>query len=101
MDFQTAVQLILIALVTYAVTQGIKALSPLVKVDLSGAVVPLIAVGTALVTAFSPGLLALIPAEYQPLVATIVIALAGSIGAAGVHSTVAKLSASPPTTPAA
>ena len=90
MDFQTAVQLVLIALVTYAITQGVKALSPLVKVDLSGAVVPLIAVGTALVTAFSPALLALIPAQYQATVATIVIALAGTIGAAGVHNTLNK-----------
>lgn len=88
MSFETAVQLVLIALVTFAVTQGIKSLSALVKIDLSGAVVPLIAAGVALGTAFSPALLALVPPEYQQLVATIVIALAGTLGAAGTYSTV-------------
>lgn len=90
LDFQTALNVIFIAVITYAVTQGIKSLSRAVKVDLSGAIVPVIAAAVAALTAFSPAIYEAIPIEYRGVVATLVIALAGTFGSAGIHKTISE-----------
>ena len=78
-------KVILAAGVGWIVTEGLKALGALFKIDLSGKAA---AVTAALVTAivfFANELLAKIPAQYDPVVSSIFALLVAVLGAYGIH----------------
>lgn len=86
MSYETALQIVLIAVVTFAVTAGIKAIGRAWKRDLSSQTVPLVALGTALVAAYAPALASGSPLDYH----LAVYAIAGWLVANGIHDTLNK-----------
>jgi Flp pilus assembly protein TadB len=84
------VSLLILVPVTFLVTEGLKALSNLIGRDISGAASYIVAGLVAAVMAFVNALLALIPAEYEPIVAAIFNLVVLLFGAAGLHRTVKR-----------
>lgn len=84
----TELQALLAAGIGYLVTQGLKSLSKLLKVDLSGWGAALAASIVTTVVYFFTALLSAIPASAQPSVAIGLTLLVSILGAFGVHSTV-------------
>ena len=91
MEFPTVNALILV-LVTFIVTQGLKALAQLLKVDLSGNTAAITAgmVGL-LITLFNTVLLPLIPSAAIPVIEPTAAALIAILGAFGVHYTIKSI----------
>jgi len=84
-----SVQTLILVLVTFLVTNGIKSLSELLKMDLTGYA----AAWTAAIVAMAFGvfqsvILPQIPTEYLPIVEQVAAVLLTLLGAMGVHKTI-------------
>lgn len=78
--------------VTYLVTQGVKAVARVFGRDISGKAAVVAALITQCILVFGNGLLASASPQNQQLAATVFSLIVLTLGAAGIHSTVGKLS---------
>lgn len=89
MDNFLSVQTLILVVVTFLVTNGIKSLSELLKIDLSGyGAAWTAAIVAMLFGVFQGVILPQIPTEYLPLVEQVATVLLTLLGAMGVHKTV-------------
>ena len=86
----TELKLVLTALITYAVTEGLKVIGKWVNYDLTGSAAAIAASLTGALVMFADTLLATIPAEYQPAVGAAFGLLIALLGAFGVHAQIKK-----------
>lgn len=86
-ELETLLLLGLTALFTFLVTQGLKALSNLLKKDFSGWTSAIVAIFVGSSMFFLKGWLALIPPEYDEVVAGVYALLLAVLSAAGLHYT--------------
>ena len=78
-------------LLTYLVTQGVKALASLFGKDIAGWGAAVVAVLVGAVLFFLEGILALVPADKQELVASVLAFVAVILGSFGTHYSVKSL----------
>ena len=88
LELNPELQALLLAGVTYLVTQGLKSFGALVGFDLSGAAAAITAGLMGIVLAILSGLLGIIPAEYHEIANIIMALLVGILGSFGIHKTV-------------
>ena len=77
--------LALTAFIGFLITEGLKDLGALVKVDLSGYGAALTAAVVAFLVALFNGALGLVPPQYQTYVQAVIAALVVILGSFGVH----------------
>ena len=83
-------QLLLLAAVTFLVTEGLKALGGVFKLDLSGAAAAITAAVVGLVLLVANGFLGQIPPEYAETVRVVMDLIVAIFGAFGLHKTVKR-----------
>lgn len=74
-------------LITFLVTQGLKALANLFGFDFEGWASALVAIVAGAVIFFIEGVLGLVPVEQQPLVSAIIALVVSLLSAFGIHYT--------------
>lgn len=74
-------------LITFLVTQGLKALANLFGFDFEGWVSALVAIVAGAIIFFIEGVLGLVPVEQQPLVSAIIALVVSLLSAFGIHYT--------------
>ena len=85
LELDPELQALIIAGVTFLVVEGLKALSNLIGLDLSGAGAAITAGIVALALAVVNGLIGQIPLEYHEIVRVVMALLVAIIGSFGVH----------------
>ena len=90
MQFDT-VNVLILLVVTFLVTEGLKGLSQLVGADLSGYGAAIVAGFVALLVGlFQSVLVPLIPPAFLPIVEPVAVLLVTILGAIGVHKTIKR-----------
>lgn len=92
-ELDPQLQALIIAGLTWLVTEGLKSLSGALGIDLSGAKTAVVAALVALVLAGVNGLLGLIPAQYHQVAQVIMTLLVAILGAFGIHNQAKKFGA--------
>ena len=85
LELDPELQALLIAGITFLVVEGLKALSNLVGLDLSGAAAAVTAGLVALVLAAISGVLGWIPPEYHEIARVVMALLVAILGSFGIH----------------
>ena len=85
LELNPELQALIIAGITFLVVEGLKALSNLIGLDLSGAAAALTAGVVAVVLAALTGLLGLVPPEYHEIARVVMALLVAILGSFGVH----------------
>jgi len=90
LELDPQLQALLVAAVTFLVTEGLKALSNLIGFDLSGSASAIVAGVVALALAFVNGLLGFVPPEFHQVAQIIMALLVAILSSFGVHKTVKR-----------
>ena len=85
LELDPELQALIIAGITFLVVEGLKALSNLVGLDLSGAAAAVTAGLVALVLAAISGVLGWIPPEYHEIARVVMALLVAILGSFGIH----------------
>lgn len=85
LELDPQLQAMLLALVTLLVTDGLKALGELLKIDISGAASAIVAAVVALVLAVINGLFGFVPPEFHEVVRVIMQLLITILSAYGAY----------------
>ena len=85
LELDPELQALLIAGITFLVVEGLKALSNLVGLDLSGAAAAVTAGLVALALAAISGVLGWIPPEYHEIARVVMALLVAILGSFGIH----------------
>ena len=90
LELSPELQALLIAGVTFLVTEGLKALGGLLKIDVSGAGSVVVAALVGVLLLLVNGWLALIPPEYNEIARSVMSLLVVVLSSFGVHKTVKR-----------
>lgn len=85
LELDPQLQALILAGVTYVVTEGLKALSNVLGFDLSGAAAAVTAGLMGLILALLSGLLAFIPPQYHEIAQVVMSLIVVILGSFGVH----------------
>lgn len=93
LELDPQLQALILAGVTYIVMEGLKALSSVIKIDLSGAAAAVTAGIMAVLLAALSGVLALVPPEYHEVARVVMALIVAIFGSAGLHRLIKRFSA--------
>jgi FtsH-binding integral membrane protein len=90
LELSPDLQALLFAGVTFLVTEGLKALGPFLKIDISGAKSVVVAALVGVLLLLVNGWLALIPPEYHEVARSVMSLVVVVLSSFGVHKTVKR-----------